>query len=516
MELVQLYKSILKSIFVEADESGALSLVFGKGGPLTIGEKRMVIPERDVLINSDFTNLIAFHPLSEDVMKGESAVIQKLRKLILFRLTTSLQLLATELLSLAGNSENHAQLSPTLQKRLLKPMSKADASSITQLSNLFKKLSLNGQQRLLSVYLRRGGKICGTGFARAAIIAFPMLTELENDDRKVYGETVKVDNVKVLKALFNIIVPGYETTETYSFGSNSKVAPFFHALMGAYAKLAIQINLVADEFKDQLTSYDTIHIDTDWVEHVTDISIYNNKLEPMEGNMGSIVEDKTTSYMDSVSIDTSGVLNAPVPKPEASVQLPQTPQLQPAQYIQPAPAPQVAIGDAPPAPVEFKPIGANVSTARAATAGVSVASDNQPGKLDWSKINNNYQLQAQQEQQRQQQMLQMQQAQAMQMQHMQQQQLMYPGMVPAGYPQPMQTVAYGMQPQANVGFPPGMAPGYPQMQVPNMGGPVNHIRGNPGNQFPQSYGQPGYAQPTMPYGNVQPGMMVPMQTIYRP
>ena len=514
MELVQLYKDILKSVFVEADESGALSLTFGKGGPLTIGDKRMVIPERDVLINSDFTNLIAFHPLSEDVMKGESAVIQKLRKLILFRLTTSLQLLSTELLSLAGDPENHPRLSPSLQKRLLKPLSKADASSIAQLSSLYKKLTLNGQQRLLSIYLRRGGKICGNGYARAAIIGFPMLTELDNDGRKVYGETIKVENVKVLKALFNIIVPGYETTETYSFGSNSKVSPFLHALLGGYIKLGEQINTVADEFKDLLTSYDAIKIDLDWAPHVSDISVYNNKLEPMEGNMGSIVEDRTTSFMDAVTVDASELLNAPVPKPEAAVQLVQTPKMQPAQYVAQVQAPQLPYPTTPatPAPeVEFKPIGSNVSTARPAAGSVS-NNDTQPGKLDWSKVNNNFQQMNAAEQQRQQQLMhmQMQQAQAMQMMQMQ------PGMMPAGYPYQQQNQPYGMQPAPNMGCPPAMGYSYPQMPVAGMGGSANHIRGGQGYGLVQPYGQQGYAQPQATYGHIQPQMMVPAQTIYRP
>lgn len=459
MDITALYKSILESMNVVADEDGMLSLETSTLSPITVGDKRLALPTRSVLADGDFSKIVVFHPLSEDVTKSESAVLQRIRKILSLRLMQSLQYLSTELLSIAATPATHGSLTPTQHKLLLKPLAKADSSTVDQLSDIMDRLSLTGSQKLINFYLKRGGKLDNKGYSRAAIVSFPMLQELEKPDRKVYGVTVKVENLKVIKALFNIIVPGHAVTETYSFGSNSKVAPYFHAMLGAYAKVAKQINAVAADFKEVLSAYDSIIIDTSWVEFAEDLTPYNNKLEPMEGNMGTIVSEEaqeTISKSKGINIDDVVSGNEIIAEQR--------------------PAPTYTPAIAAPSPVV--PVPAPATPAK--------TSNVEPGKLDFAAMaQQRYDAAMQQQQQ---QLLLMQQQQQMMQAYAQR-----PMFPTVGNTYPVQPAGH-LQPQG------GLAPQFPAAGYGAGNGSANHVRGNTPSF--QTYGAPLQA-PQVAYSGVQ-------------
>ena len=380
MELIQLYKESLAAMNAVADDSGALSLhSVGKTTPITVGEKRLCLPTREVLSVADFSKVMVFHPLSEDIMKGESAVLQKTRNLVLLRLTTSIKLLATELMAMASDHGLHASLSPEQQKVLLTPLSKADPSTFTQLSKILASCSPTKQNRILSLYLKHGGKLNKVGYARAGIVAFPLIEALDAEDRKVYGELLKVTNVKMIKALFDIILPGATKVETYSYGSNSKVAPYFHALLGAFVNVAQQLNKVAEQFKDKLTAFDDIYIPLDWAPMAADLTPYNNKLDPMEGNLGTIIDtpevEETLNQIktaDVTDIANDGIVVKPENRTPVEVERPATANAL-ALGARPVPAPVV------PEPPANKLSWADIVNQRAQQAQQQPAGWQQPG-----------------------------------------------------------------------------------------------------------------------------------------
>ncbi len=480
MDITALYKSILQSLNVVSDDSGLLSLSLHKVSPVTIGDKRLALPTRDILNNADFSKVMVFHPLSEDITKSESAVLQRVRKLVSLRIITSLQLLATELLAIAASPDLHGTLTPTQHKTLLKPLSRADGSTLSQLSDIMGKLSLTGNQKLVNLYLKRGGKLDGVGYTRSAIVSFPMLNELENTDRKVYGTTLKVENQKTIKALFELILPKYSIPETYSFGSNSKVAPYFHAMVGAYGKIATRLNAVAEEYKAVLTCYKDVVIEIDWLDYVADLTPFNNKLEPMEGNMGSNVSATAVETLSkSKNFDVADIASGNEVVNEGRVGVAAV--SAPAAYTPPA-ATLPATGNAP-APVQ------------------STANNN---KLDFAALAQQ-RFQAAQQQQ-------MQQQQAMQLQYAQQQQQMR-AMQPWQPQQPMYPVAqpaYPFQPAGHLQPPGGLVPQQPQPGYGFNNGSANHVRGNP--QMQPAYGTYNAPAP-MPYNSLQYPQQ-PQQVMY--
>ena len=80
MKLITLYKALLELGGMSSDRDG---LVSGKlpgakedPRPVTIKGKRLVLPTQKQLTTSDWSDRIVFHPLYENVLRGESQVIE--------------------------------------------------------------------------------------------------------------------------------------------------------------------------------------------------------------------------------------------------------------------------------------------------------------------------------------------------------------------------------------------------------------------------------------------------------
>ena len=83
MDLLELYTAIVESAGWNVNSEG---FVTAFKGPVEIAGKQMVMPTKKILRNPDWDNHIAFHPMSENVMRGESAVLFELRNQMQFKL----------------------------------------------------------------------------------------------------------------------------------------------------------------------------------------------------------------------------------------------------------------------------------------------------------------------------------------------------------------------------------------------------------------------------------------------
>ena len=86
MDLITLYKSVLEAAGAVADKDGFVSVNQKKingspNFPLQVDGKRLVLPTQKQLQNPTWTDRIAFHPLYENAMRNESAVVAKLRQM---------------------------------------------------------------------------------------------------------------------------------------------------------------------------------------------------------------------------------------------------------------------------------------------------------------------------------------------------------------------------------------------------------------------------------------------------
>jgi hypothetical protein len=108
-QLNAVYTHILQSCGCVVDDKGFVSInkkdLFDKDNePLIISGARLVLPTREHLSLSDPENTLIFHPLHEHAMRGESAVVQHLRRMISTRLSVTTSAIMSSLLDTVAST----------------------------------------------------------------------------------------------------------------------------------------------------------------------------------------------------------------------------------------------------------------------------------------------------------------------------------------------------------------------------------------------------------------------------
>ena len=293
VQLTSAYEKLLASLCLTHSDG---FVQFGNPPmPVTCEGRRLVIPTHDVLRTLSNQTQIAFHPLSESIVRGESPVLSFLRNLIMVRLNNSIIELAVRLLAIAMDNTRHSNLTPK-GKALLRRIPEIAPDCHDQFKKICDILDPNGNNKLLNIFIKRAANIDGESVKRAAIVNFPLLKELSSKGDKVYSKTIKSKNKAVIADLLRFILDedGDETISCYSQGSNSSTAPSFQCLVKTYAKLAKRINEVADIYskelktliKDEQDCLSLITIPLDWDGLFDDLGVYNGLIPSLDGNEG--------------------------------------------------------------------------------------------------------------------------------------------------------------------------------------------------------------------------------------
>lgn len=283
------YRALLASIGITEDAQGLLSIrSCGIDAPVMCTGKRLVMPTREVLRAANWGDWIAFHPLSESIIRKESVVVSKLRQLINLRIGSNIGLLMAEILGIASDTKNHNQLSPK-QADMLTVIPDVDEKTCKAWSDITELLQSRPECRLANIYLKAGGHVDNTPFRRAAIVTFPILDELESKELSIWGIAMRKRDKQAIAAAMRWLLTPTGSTEipNYSFGSNDDTAPYFHALVHAYGDVAKRLNAVAYLWRKPLGDfYKEIHCDLDWVDDFKDLTVYKGAIPNLAGNAG--------------------------------------------------------------------------------------------------------------------------------------------------------------------------------------------------------------------------------------
>lgn len=326
MNIIDLYKSMLQSVNFVVDDNHLISYVIGNNKvPVQVSGKRLVLPVHDVLSNPDWNATIAFHPLSEAIIRGESPVFRKLKIACLSRLTTVATCLVTELMGIAVDHDYHKKLSPT-QNEFLDLIPNVKEETLTKLEKLLDVVSIDGDHRFVNMYIKRGGEWKGKKYQRVCVVDFPLIQELRSEGTYACGVNLtSLKNKKAILALVNYVLPDAEG-ETYSFGSNSMAAPNLHALLTSYSKIATKLNKITNLFKKHLDNPGELHIELGFDKFIGDLAQYRDMIPSLSGNEGDAGESNDTASKPHVvpSVNTSKFAQAVVdresaPKPVAKV-----------------------------------------------------------------------------------------------------------------------------------------------------------------------------------------------------
>lgn len=306
----------------------------------------LYLPTRHVLGQSESSAMVKFHPLSENIHRGRSEVLNKLVYLMNIHMTyVTTQLL--ERVELAGaDVERHQHMAePTYEliegvngmqrpasRRYWKSLTKAIAKDI---------VDSKGKHYLIKLRLKKHAKLGDTEYGRVCLVDSTVPSVFNTydggDDYPFGVKPANKDSIGNAEHIYNKVLGN-----VFGVGTSKKTAPYFEVLFKGFAAACRHLNRVAEALKD----YDTAHLKTDlsWESELHDLSALANCISTaFEGNIGVATNQNQ---------DAAGGQKAQAAKP------PRRPaaaaKAAPSVFEQPAPA-QAPMAHARPAPAATQP-----------------------------------------------------------------------------------------------------------------------------------------------------------------
>jgi hypothetical protein len=328
MKLLDLYRSLLSCANMVVTSDNCVSRSFGgKTEPAMIKGKRLVLPTKEHLSNPDWKERVAFHPLSENILRGESTVLEDFRTSLNVRLNYTIGLLAYQLMVIATSPDEHKKLNPD-QTEFLSKVKAADESTLEALKKLMKAMKTDQSNRaFVHIFLKRSGTVAGRKHSRVGVVTFPLYEELKNPkaaDDGVWGVKMRKKHIETLKALFEYMIPNIETAEAHNRGSDSTIAPYLDALMKAVLGVAAPLNDLIELFRNQLETGDEndaagpdkLLFDDKWVEVFENLEVMQPEIRAIPMQAGN--DGPSGKPAQSAGAAAAGVPATPTPAAPAS------------------------------------------------------------------------------------------------------------------------------------------------------------------------------------------------------
>lgn len=409
-DTLEFYRGILTDVNITLDDDDNAVFVFGEGDsvPATVDERQLFLPTRQRLKSIDPAHSVAFHPLCQNVLRGDSQVLKALKKYVTISLSTRIHLAMIHLGELAIQTELHEHLQPRQAAFLQKVTDYKKRTHVTT-KQLIKAANFEDRDRaLVSTYIRKGGEVGNRKWSQACIVNYPMRQSLDAEgvtvgDVKFYSHKDK----EAVKALFDYILPDHTK---YSQGSNSSVAPNLDALLKSFHKIAKQLNKIFDRFEDVIPQFEAAKYDLEWWDAREYLKEMSLTIPALEGNDGEVPRGLESEEADAMRRAATVSTGSPAP------QAPQAPVTQPT----------------------HQPIGVTQPNTPYAAPEPPAESDSDSHGVEWNAQPTPPP-----------------------------QPYGYPPQQPAGYP-PQQPYGYPQQPY---GYPPQQPPQYPPQQPPAGGVP---------------------------------------------
>ena len=288
MKLLEFYEKLLNDANVFNDNGdGYLSAHHGTQViPLTIDKRRLVLPVDDLLREGRWDEYIAFHPMSEKANRGESPVLKAFKAYLVLRLAAPFKYLLKELMHFASSPKLHKGAKPAPKAaEYLKLLSGVDEKAYTAVLSIIKAMDKDPNNRLVSIYLKRGG----TGdddYIRTAVVGFPILDEFEREDDLVFGVKMSAKTKAAVKVLIEYILGDEDARKMYTVGTKNLDAPYFHCLISAFYKLANRFNVLLERHKKQLPDAAEAMFGLEWATMLDELAIYRGLIPTQNGNEG--------------------------------------------------------------------------------------------------------------------------------------------------------------------------------------------------------------------------------------
>lgn len=287
-DLAGAYRNLLASMNVEPQSDDLLvQSIDGVDKQVMVEGKPLALPTNDI-VNNYSDSLVVFHPLCENMLLGESPVLQELRGLVMDFLNDSILRIVDAVLGISIDEDLMATLSPT-QIEFMRSASGADATSLKNWRAIMRRAeSRASSNRVMTIFLKRGAELENETFKRVAIVNFNLYQELTAGTLNVFGAKIRKADAKVYSKILEAIFEDIYIVDRYSVGSNSMTAPYFEALIDAYHGVLKAMNGPTWNLRKPIeqSTGTRLHVKDDFMESFKDLMKYRDVLPTMPLNDG--------------------------------------------------------------------------------------------------------------------------------------------------------------------------------------------------------------------------------------
>lgn len=310
MSLIDLYTAVLDSAMYKVDEDGQVLTGIGKNMSVAeINGRKVVLPKDQLLRNPSEENVF-FHPLSEQMTRGESEVFRFLRRTAILKLSTAISTIGFGILKLQEHPELQRKMKSEQQDFIKGILDTDKDSALTWCKMNLHPIQVNPVRTdtwPVDIFIKRNGQFDGKNFRRVAIVSFPAFEKVMGGEKFVKGSGAeekvlfRPKDYLMFQQVTKAIFPGCESPGLvdYNVGYDGTLAPYFIAFFKSYRLIAKRLNYILDLFKDMFIAasvedVESARIDLTWMEifdtdeGMDHLSKLARRVPALQGNIGSV------------------------------------------------------------------------------------------------------------------------------------------------------------------------------------------------------------------------------------
>lgn len=313
-QINKFYGDLLGSLGLAVEGSRVVQMDEDGSKEVTVNDKVLILPTREAMMKYSSEKEIPFHPLCENTLRGESVIQQELMILVRSSLNIRLAALIWRLVKVAGAGMDN-KLNPS-QAEFLPSLVGFDKDMGTRFGKLIKQVDPSQYKTsLIHLNHNRRCKIGDHKFERVCLVRFPLADATR--DEKPYS-VLRVKDFDALKNLMSYILPDWDLENTYSVGTDTKVAPYFTCLVQAYYQINKRISEIASNFVELFPEFAPLVIDdSEWWGQMGNLSMMRDTLPSYESSEGSLPKGGENQAPAIGDPTPAKGINMPLPKSKA-------------------------------------------------------------------------------------------------------------------------------------------------------------------------------------------------------
>lgn len=255
-DLLSFYKKLLNNLGLEVTEDDYIkymdSTLMQDGKPIVMPTKKQLNELIDKDENGKYVvSKIPFNPFNEDMLKGDSISLTKIRHIIEYKISKDIYFIGYLLLTLASNKKLQSRTNVDVNK-FLAEINTANNNNIKQLIDdatmkaweTIHDTMHSQMKRAVSIYIKKRGSYNGVTYARIASlnsIVYDQLVQADKDT-PIFGVKLRNKDLKIFTIIYKFILNELDDKDTMQIGSNDGESPASVALLSLFATLIRRIN----------------------------------------------------------------------------------------------------------------------------------------------------------------------------------------------------------------------------------------------------------------------------------